>query len=106
MELCSGYSLSHGKAVSMGLAAMARACAHRGVCPEGTAERIVAALEKTGLPTVLPYGAGALAAAAVSDKKRRGSRLPLVVVDDIGRCRVETVPGAELEDWLREGGAK
>ncbi len=104
-ELCSGYGVSHGKAVAMGLAAMARACAARGLCPAETAERILALLEKAGLPTALPYGARELAAAAMSDKKREGDRLPLVVIQGIGRCRVETIPGAEFETWLREGGA-
>ena len=105
VELCSGYGVSHGKAVSMGLAAMALACAHRGLCARKTAERIVSALEKNGLPAALPYETRALTEAAMSDKKREGSRLPLVVIEDIGRCRTETVPAAELETWLREGGA-
>ena len=105
VELCSNYRVSHGKAVSMGLAAMAHACAHRGLCARETAERIVSALEKNGLPAALPFEAAALADAAMSDKKREGSRLPLIVIEDIGSCRTETVPAAEFETWLREGGA-
>ena len=105
VELCSRYTVSHGKAVAMGLAAMGRACARRELCRPETAERIAAVLERAGLPTSLPFGAEALAAAAMSDKKREGNRLPLIVVEGIGRCRIETISEGEFTDWLREGGA-
>ena len=106
VELCSGYALRHGQAVSVGLAMIARAAAKQGVCSPETAERIASLLEKLGLPTETEIGRERLLAALLHDKKRSGETLPLILPEEIGRCRVEPTPVERLEDWLRLGGAK
>ena len=106
LESCSGYALRHGEAVSAGMVLAARAAAARGICPIETAEQIAALLRALGLPTETDLPAGLLARAMLRDKKRSGGALPLVLPEAIGRCRIETAPVAELEDWLRAGGAK
>ena len=50
VERHSGYALSHGQAVAIGLAGMARAGAALGWCDSITAERIKTALKRRGLP--------------------------------------------------------
>ena len=105
-ELLSDYSLSHGSAVAMGLCSMARACAARGLCSEEDAARIEALIKKCGLPTELPYTAEALANAALSDKKRAGSTLPIITVEGLGRCAVRKIAASDYAEWLRQGGAK
>ena len=105
IELCSDYSISHGRAVAMGLGIMVRACARRGLCPAGDAERVLSLLERSGLSVSTPFPAETLAEAALSDKKRTGEGQPLVLVEGIGRCRIETVPREELSGWFRDGGA-
>lgn len=106
VELCSGYTLRHGQAVAVGLACIARACAARGVCGAETAEEILTLLKACGLPTETDYSRRELLEALLRDKKRSGTVLPLVLPEEIGRCRIEEVPVAELEDWLRLGGVK
>ena len=103
-EICSGYSLLHGEAVAMGLAAIARASAARGICSADTADRIVALLQLYGLPTEIPFSVPELRREMVRDKKRSGSELKLIVPEAIGRCRTETVPLGDLNAWLRDGG--
>ena len=105
-ELLSDYSLSHGSAVAMGLCSMARACAVRGLCAEEDAARIEALIKKCGLPTELPYPAEALAKAALSDKKRAGSTLPVITVEELGRCAVQKIGASDYAGWLRQGGAR
>ena len=105
-ELLSDYSLSHGSAVAMGLCCMARACAARGLCTEEDAARIEALVKKCGLPTELPYMAEALANAALSDKKRAGSTLPVITVEGLGRCAVRKIDASDYAEWLRQGGAQ
>lgn len=103
IERALEYSLPHGYAVSIGLAMMARACARRGICAENIAENIVDALQKHGLPvhtdlsdeTLLPY--------LFIDKKSDASGLTLVVIEDIGRCRLHRVSLEEMPLWLEEG---
>ncbi len=103
-EACSGYSILHGEAVSMGLAAIARASAVRGICSAETADRILGLLRRYGLPTDIPFSASELRREMVRDKKRSGNALKLIVPEAIGRCRTESVPVADLESWLRDGG--
>jgi len=105
VELCSDYTISHGHAVAMGLALIVRAAGQKGLCPARDAGRIVSLLERYGLPTACPYGAETLAAAAMADKKRQGSRLPLIVPHGIGDCRIEPIPAEDFIGWLRAGGA-
>ena len=106
LEKCSGYALTHGEAVSVGMAVISRAAAVRGVCPPGTAERIGALLEKTGLPVTTDIAAQDLMEAALSDKKRQGGSIRLILPEAIGRCRIETVPAADLIGWMRDGGVR
>ncbi len=88
-ETCSGFTLTHGQGVAMGLVMAARAA---GMDPTP----IEAACRKCGLPTACPYPAAELARAALSDKKRRGDRITLVLPEAIGKCALKTVPAAEL----------
>ncbi len=106
VEKCSGYALTHGEAVAIGLAVIARAAAKRGVCDAASAERITALLEKLGLPVSTELGAETLFAAALSDKKRQGDRLKLIVPETIGRCRIETIAAGELIGWMCDGGVR
>lgn len=104
IESVSGFSTLHGQAVAAGLAIIARAAAKKGCCPEKDAERIVKLLAKYGLPTGAEYPAEPLFQAAMSDKKKEGATLRLTVPEQIGRCREERIPAAELLDWMRAGG--
>ena len=70
------------------------------------AARIEALIKKCGLPTELPYTAEALANAALSDKKRAGSTLPVITVEGLGRCTVRKIAASDYAEWLRQGGAK
>ena len=50
--------------------------------------------------------AGTLFSAALSDKKRQGDSLKLIVPEKIGRCRIETIPAGDLIGWMHDGGVK
>ncbi len=104
-EACSDYALPHGLAVAMGMAAMTRSAAAAGFCEAKTPKALEALLTAYGLPTELPYPAQKLAEAARADKKAAGDFLRLVVPEAVGRCRIETVPAGDLQDWLKRGGA-
>ena len=92
IESCSGLTVLHGQAVGIG---MLMACA-AARCPEAMILRLAACLRSNGLPTHCDYGASALARAALSDKKRAGGTLTLVLPEEIGRCRLEKIDVATL----------
>ena len=103
IEARSAYAVSHGSAVAMGLAVIARAAAARGICTAACAGEIEAALAALDLPTRCPYGLGELLPYLRRDKKRRGEVFDLIVPETIGRCRVETVSADGLEAFLKAG---
>ena len=89
IEKCSGYRVSHGHAVATGMVLAAWAAEALGYGGQGTLEAVLAACERYGLPTVCPYSAGELYAAAIGDKKRSGGHIDVVVLREVGRA--ETV---------------
>ncbi|MEN8159175.1 MAG: 3-dehydroquinate synthase [Myxococcota bacterium] len=81
----------HGEAVAMGMAFAARHSERLGLAEAGTADRLVALLERLGLPTALPpHPRRAYLGALAVDKKKRDARIHFVALRAIGRA--ETVP--------------
>jgi 3-dehydroquinate synthase len=98
IERCSDFTIPHGHAVAAGLAIIARAAERLGWAKEPIARRIEHALARNGLPITTSFSAEALAEAALSDKKRAGGTITLVVPNKIGDCALVEVP---VEDLLR-----
>lgn len=92
VEKYSGYTVSHGKAVAMGLAVMT-----------GYNEQVCLALEKHSLPTECPYPRKELCKLMISDKKRHGNSITLVVPKSIGNCELVEVSVEELESFVFGG---
>lgn len=92
IETCSGLTVLHGQAVGIGML-MAAAVAD---CPAETIRRLAACLRRNGLPTHCDYPAAALSDAALSDKKRAGDAITLVLPEEIGRCVLKKVPVTDL----------
>ena len=96
IEALSGMTMLHGQAVGVGMLMAASAAG----CPEDMITRLAACLRMNGLPTHCPYGAAALAGAALSDKKRAGDGITLVLPEAIGKCALKRVAVAELPLWF------
>jgi len=103
IEACSGYTVSHGHAVAIGMAVIAKASERLGFCAEPVAERIINSLTQNGLPVSTSYKVPALADAALSDKKRSGDSINLVIPRRIGECFLKKVPAAELSAIIGAG---
>lgn len=103
VEAQSGFTVSHGKAVAIGMAIVSRAAERFGICQPESRARIEALLRAFGLPVSTEYDAQALFSSALSDKKRSGGTLNLVVPRRIGLCERKPTPVAELESFLEAG---
>ncbi len=103
LEQCSGYRISHGHAVAAGLAVIARAAVKLGWGRPGSAARIERALQKNNLPVSTSFTAGELAEAALSDKKRTGNEITLVIPQEIGNCVLRKIAVAELPKIIAAG---
>lgn len=103
VEVCSSYAVSHGSAVAIGMAVISRACAKLGLCDAAASAQIVALIKSFGLPVKTDFDAKRLSDAALSDKKRSGGMITLVVPEQIGQCVLRETPVNELENIISLG---
>lgn len=97
VEACSRFAVSHGKAVAIGMAIVARASR----CPD-TGD-ILACLDAFGLPTSTAYSPQALAQCALSDKKRSGGTVNLILPKAIGCCEIVPMPVETIQSFIEAG---
>ena len=105
VERLSNFTISHGSAVAIGMLLAAKAAAARGICPPSVPAHMEQMLRRYHLPTVCPYTADRLAEAALSDKKRRGESITLILPTSLGKSVLFPVATSDLADLFAQGGA-
>ena len=103
IEAHSNFTVSHGKAVAAGMAIVARAGAAWGICDANTAERIIKTLDLFGLPTTTSLSSAELYHSALSDKKRSGNTVNLIVPKAIGACIIHTLAVDDVKSFIEAG---
>ncbi len=103
VEAGSDFCLSHGQAVAIGMAMMARASEKLGFCSADTRDEILNILTAYGLPITTDQSSEAICQTALGDKKRRGDTLTLVVPKAIGECILHPISVTELPRWVEAG---
>lgn len=106
IEACSGFAVSHGSAVAIGMAMMVRAAAAFGLCTEKTRDTVVDILRQYDLPVDCAFRAEDMLPTILHDKKAAGDTIHLIVPTAVGQCRIVKTPASEIMDWLRAGGAR
>jgi len=97
IEQAEDYRLRHGHAISIGMVYAAALARMAGRLDDQTAARHASVLAAVGLPTAYRSGGWPrLRAAMAVDKKARGSRLRLVVLDGLARPAILEDPPEEL----------
>ena len=97
VEARSNFMLSHGKSVAIGMAIVSRA-AH---CPD--ADRIQNILKQFQLPTTTDYPVEDIYAYTLSDKKRTGGTVNLIIPEAIGQCSIVPTPVENLKSFIKAG---
>ncbi len=103
VEANSHFSVSHGQAVAIGMAIVARAAAKLGICPVICKDAILRALEIFHLPVTTAYTSQMLYTAALSDKKRSGGTVNLIIPERIGFCRMIPTPVENIQSFIEAG---
>ena len=103
IESRSNFTISHGQAVAMGMAIVSRAGAELGICDAEVREEIENILARFGLPTSCMDTADELTDTALSDKKRAGGTIRLIVPETIGNCVIRPTPVEELRSFIQAG---
>ena len=103
VETLSEYrGVLHGEAVSIGMAFAVLLSIERAGLEPSLGRRVVALLERLGLPTAIPADLAprALALAIETDKKRAGGKVKFVLLEALGRTRFEMLSTEDLEKAL------
>ena len=103
VEALSNYQLSHGKAVAIGMAIVARSGCAMGICPEDAKDAIIAILSKFGLACSCSFPAEQLFHGTLSDKKRSGGSISLIIPERIGSCIIRPMPTNEIRSFIEAG---
>ena len=103
VEARSDYSVSHGHAVSIGMAIVAKAAAQQGLCSADCCQQILELLKTFRLPTETQYSADDLYTYTLSDKKRCGDSIQLIIPREIGCCEIRSMPIFQLKSFIEAG---
>ena len=102
IEKRSNFTVTHGQAVSLGMAVVARSASGT-ICTQNTADRICSLLKKFGLPIKTHFSATELYDTALSDKKRFGKTINMIVPERIGNCIIQSIPVSSLQAFIETG---
>lgn len=103
VEAQSNFTISHGQAVAIGMAIVAKAGCVLSICDANTSTQIRSILEKFSLPTATSFTAVQLYASALSDKKRSGGTVNLIIPEKIGSCMIRPTPVSQLKSFIEAG---
>ena len=103
VEAGSGFTLSHGKSVAIGTAIVTRSAAAQGLCSRETENRILSVLQKFNLPIHTEFTAEELMIHALSDKKRSGNTVSLIVPREIGCCDIVPTEISRILSFIKAG---
>ena len=90
----------HGRAVAMGMVAAAKFSQARHLINQKDVSRICSLLTDLNLPTSLEYNAKEIIRAAGKDKKKQGSALFYIFLEQIGKARVEKISFDEMNTFI------
>ena len=103
IELLHNFAVSHGQAVAIGMAIVTGSALQYGICEEETLEQVLTILRRFQLPVSTDCTAQKLFESALSDKKRLGGQITLVVPQKIGNCILRPTPVDALKDFIEAG---
>lgn len=103
IEKQSNFTISHGKAVAAGMAIIAKAAWKYEICDHAVYENICKILTIFDLPISTAYSADALYMSALSDKKRAGDNVNLIVPLKIGHCIIQKTPTNDVKSFIEAG---
>jgi 3-dehydroquinate synthase len=100
IELLSNYAVPHGNAVAQGLTVILNASFKHGLIDEKTLSKANEVIKKCVGETPLAYDLKDICAAALTDKKRSGDYINIVMAHGIGDCRAVKIKVDELWGYL------
>lgn len=103
IESMSNFQITHGMAVAAGMSIVTKAAFNKKLCSEATYQTLTKLLERFNLPIETYYSAHELYTSALSDKKRSGGSVNLIIPRTIGDCDILSLPVIELTSFIEAG---
>ncbi len=103
IEQHSAYTITHGHAVASGMGIVTRAAEEAGLIREPFSPMLEEILADFHLPSDTEFTADDMTDAILSDKKRDGGIIRLVIADAPGHAILWSCPAAECEKFLSRG---
>ncbi|QOX63118.1 3-dehydroquinate synthase [Anoxybacterium hadale] len=102
IENLYGRAYGHGQAVAIGMQTITEHSERRGLSGINTSAMLREVLTVYGLPVELPSGTDKdiLAEAVMKDKKRRGNKINLVLIDKIGKGYLYPIEQTEFRSFI------
>ncbi len=104
IEKLSGYKISHGHAVAIGLAEIVRIAVAIGNLSSKEEATILQALKNCNLPSDCPWSVKELVSVMQRDKKADSTGITFIMPKAIGACNLHHVNYDDLENFLHKGG--
>lgn len=103
IEKCSGFSVSHGQAVAIGMVIATKGAYEVGMSEEDFSDVLIPILKRNNLSVKCEFSADELCKASLSDKKRSLDTMSLIVPEELGLCKVMKLPVEELKNFIEKG---
>ena len=100
IEKLSEYTISHGKAVAMGVKIILDNSLRLGYIDKILYEDSKSVLNKCVIAEKLPFDMEDIRKTCLADKKRRGDTISLVMVHGIGDCRTHKISVKEIKEYM------
>ena len=102
IEKLSGFIITHGSAVARGMIIAAKVARVYGFTDY--TDVITKVVKDYGFETGCPYSADELYSVILSDKKRSGADITLVLPKEIGACTLEKMPAGQVLELMKKAG--
>lgn len=103
VEALSNFEMMHGEAVAVGMAIITRAANKLGLCGSDALDALLDMLRHSGLPTETYFAAEDIYKKALSDKKRKGGKITLVMPYGIADSRLYPCNVEEVLEIIKLG---
>ena len=102
IEKLSSFTITHGSAVARGMIIAAKVAKAYGL--SDCTDVITKVVNDYGFETGCPYSADQLYSVILSDKKRSGADITLVLPKEIGACTLERMPATQVLELMKKAG--
>lgn len=103
IESLSGYAVTHGQAVAIGMSWITVSAYQMNLCTKKTVDKMLDLLQSFGFSISLPCSADEVRSQILLDKKRSGNEINFILPTQIGHCEIHRIPINEIQAILEAG---